>query len=97
MREAVGVLLEGTPSDVNVAGVREAIAAVPGVTAVHDLHVWSLTSGLNALSAHAVLAPGAAYDAVLRAVQARVTDGLNIHHTTIQVEPSGHAESEPHL
>lgn len=97
LREAVGVLLEGTPSDVNMASVREAIAGVPGVTAVHDLHVWTLTSGMNALSAHVVLASGAAYDEILAAVQARVTNGLNIHHTTIQVEPSGHAETEQHL
>ena len=97
LREAVGVLLEGTPSDVNVASVREAIAAVPGVTGVHDLHVWSLTSGMNALSAHAVLASGASYDEVLRAVQGRVTNGFNLEHVTIQVEPAGHEESEPHL
>jgi len=97
LREAVGVLLEGTPSDVNVASLREAIASVPGVAAVHDLHVWSLTSGVNAVSAHAVLAAGAAYDAVLRAVQARVTTDFNISHATIQVEPAGHQEREAHL
>ena len=97
LREAIGVLLEGTPSDVNVASLRAAIADVPGVTAVHDLHVWTLTSGLNAMSAHAVLAPGAAYDDVLRAAQARVTSGFKISHATIQVEPAGHAEAERHL
>lgn len=97
LREAVGVLLEGTPSDVNVASLRDAIARVAGVTAVHDLHVWSLTSGLNAMSAHAVLAAGAAYDDVLRAVQARITRDFNISHTTIQIEPAGHAEREAHL
>ena len=97
LREAVGVLLEGTPADVNLAGVREAIGAVPGVAAVHDLHVWTLTSGMNALSAHVVLTAGVSYDEVLRAVQARVTNGLNIHHATIQVEPLGHAENEAHL
>lgn len=97
LKEAVGVLLEGTPSDVNVASLREAIAAVPGVAAVHDLHVWSLTSGVNAVSAHAVLAAGAAHDDVLRAVQARVTTDFNISHATIQVEPAGHEEREAHL
>lgn len=97
LREAVGVLLEGTPSDLNVASLRAGIADVPGVTAVHDLHVWSLTSGLNAMSGHAVLAPGAAYDEVLRAVQARVISDFTISHATIQVEPIGHAENERHL
>lgn len=97
MREAVGVLLEGTPSDVNIAALRDGIAQVPGVMAVHDVHVWSLTSGLNAMSAHAVLAPGVSYDDVLRAAQAHVTSAFNISHATIQVEPVGHEERETHL
>lgn len=97
MREAVGVLLEGTPSDVSIAAVRDAIVQVPGVAAVHDVHVWTLTSGQNAMSAHAVLAAGAAYDDVLRNVQARVTGSFNIGHATIQVEPMGHEEREAHL
>ena len=65
--------------------------------AVHDLHVWSLTSGLNAMSAHAVLASGASHDDVLRAVQARVVTHFPIGHATIQLEPAGHAEQEQHL
>ena len=97
LREAVGVLLEGTPSDVNVASLRAAIAGVPGVTAVHDLHVWSLTSGINAMSAHAVLSAGASHDDVLRKAQTLVTSTFNITHTTIQVESAGHAEGEAHL
>ena len=97
LREAVGVLLEGTPSDVNVAGLRAAIAEVRGVAGVHDLHVWSLTSGLNAMSAHAVLSAGASHDEVLRAVQTLVTTTFNIRHATIQVESAGHEELEAHL
>jgi cobalt-zinc-cadmium efflux system protein len=64
---------------------------------VHDLHVWSLTSGLNAMSAHAVLTEGASFEHVLRAVQARVTTEFEISHATIQVEPPGHQERETHL
>ena len=97
LREATGVLLEGTPSTINLASLRETITAVPGVVAVHDLHVWSLTSGVNAMSAHAALAEGAAYDEVLRAIQALVTTAFDIHHATIQVEPPGHQERETHL
>ena len=97
LREAVGVLLEGTPSDVNLTSLRNTIAAVPGVAGVHDLHVWSLTSGINAMSAHAVLAPGASCDDVLRSVQTRVTTDFTIGHATIQVEPPGHEEQEAHL
>lgn len=97
LREAVGVLLEGTPSTINLASLRTAVAAVPGVASVHDLHVWSLTSGLNAMSAHAVLGDGASFDEVLRAIQARVTSEFEIGHATIQVEPAGHEERETHL
>src|SRR5207344_2401482 len=55
LREAVRILLEGTPADVNLAVLRDALEAVPGVSAVHDLHVWALTSGMNAMSLHAVI------------------------------------------
>jgi len=97
LRDAVGVLLESAPVGVDVAALRDAIGRVPGVSGVHDVHVWSLTSGMNAMSAHAVLAAGAAYDEVLRAVQARVLADFKVSHATIQVEPSGHAETEMHL
>ncbi|MGH9942317.1 MAG: cation diffusion facilitator family transporter [Pyrinomonadaceae bacterium] len=97
LRDAVGILLEGTPSDINLAAVREEIRSVPGVGGVHDLHVWSLTSGVNALSVHAVLADGAAHEDVLVAVQKRVTTQFKIAHATIQVEGKGCAASETHL
>ena len=97
LREAVGILLEGTPSDVNLASLREAISNAAGVAGVHDLHVWSLTSGLNAMSAHVVRSSGASHDDVLRTVQALVTSDFSISHTTIQVEAAGHREREAHL
>lgn len=97
LREAVGVLLEGTPSDINVAAVREAISKVSGVEGVHDLHVWTLTSGVNALSVHAILEDGATHDEVLIAVQKCVTSNFKITHATVQVERKGCAEWETHL
>jgi cobalt-zinc-cadmium efflux system protein len=96
LREAVGVLLEGTPADVNLAAVRATIAGVPGVADVHDLHAWSLTSGTNALSAHVVLAPSAVHGDVLRAVHAAVTGAHRIAHATLQLEPAGWARDETH-
>ena len=96
LREAVGVLLEGTPADVNLAAVRATIAGVPGVAGVHDLHAWSLTSGTNALSAHVILADGAAYADVLRAVHAAVTSAHPIAHATLQLEPPGWETGETH-
>ena len=97
LKEAVGVLLEGAPSDVNITALRDAIESVPGVASAHDLHVWTLTSGMNAMSAHVVLADGATHDNVLAAVRERVTSGFKIAHVTVQIEPAGFAEGETHL
>jgi cobalt-zinc-cadmium efflux system protein len=97
LREAVGVLLEGTPADVNLAALREAIAGVAGVDGVHDLHVWSLTSGVNAMSVHVVRAGTTPHDDILRAVQARVTSDFKVGHLTVQVESRGCEADEVHL
>jgi cobalt-zinc-cadmium efflux system protein len=97
LREAVGVLLEGTPADVDLARVREMLASTPGVESVHDLHVWSLTSGNNALSAHVVLAEGAVSADVLSAVHACATGQFGILHVTVQVEPPRWEGNEMHL
>ena len=86
LRDAVGVLLEGTPTDVNLATLREAIGSVNGVADVHDLHVWSLTSGVNAMSVHTVLA-----------VQRKVKSDFKIAHATVQVECQGCLLDETHL
>ena len=97
LRDAVGVLLEGTPTDVNLATLREAIGSVNGVAEVHDLHVWSLTSGVNAMSVHTVLADHGLHDEVLAAVQRKVTSEFKIAHATVQVECKGCSLYETHL
>jgi cobalt-zinc-cadmium efflux system protein len=97
LRDAVGVLLEGAPTDVNLAAMREALGNVAGVASVHDLHVWSLTSGVNAMSVHAVLADHALHDEVLASVQRKVTSEFKIAHATVQVECRGCAAYETHL
>ena len=97
LRDAVGVLLEGTPHDVNLAALRESIQTVEGVADVHDLHVWSLTSGMNAMSVHAVLADHSLHDEVLAAVQKKVTSEFKIAHATVQVECKGCSAFETHL
>ena len=86
LKEALQVLLEGTPSEVDLPALRVAMEGVPGVKAVHDLHVWTLTSGLHALSAHAILQEGAAHGPVLSALRSRVVDGFPISHVTVQLE-----------
>ena len=97
LRDAVGVLLEGTPNDVNLTALRESIRTVEGVADVHDLHVWSLTSGINAMSVHAVLADHSLHDEVLAAVQKKVTSEFKIAHATVQVECKGCTAFETHL
>ena len=86
MLQAVDVLLEGTPSDVNIADVRYSLENVPGVSAVHDLHVWSLTSGVNALSVHLNIAGSIQEQGVLQAAQRLLDEKFHIEHTTIQIE-----------
>jgi len=97
LSDVVGILLEGTPKDVDLALLRREVEALRGVAAAHDLHAWTLTSGMNAMSLHVVLADGALHDEVLRAVQMRITDGFGIAHVTVQVEPPGVADCEAHL
>ena len=96
LREAVGVLLEGTPQDVDLEALRTALAALPGVTGVHDLHVWSITSGMNALSVHVVVANERPPSEMLQAVHRRVAD-FAIAHATVQLEPQGWEQQETHL
>ncbi|MBC3538360.1 cation diffusion facilitator family transporter [Rufibacter sediminis] len=97
LKDAVSVLLEGTPADVNLGSLREAMVKLPGVADVHDLHVWSLTTGVNAMSAHVVLHEKAAPSEVLKRVNDQVKESFKISHTTIQLESPGFQEQETHL
>jgi cobalt-zinc-cadmium efflux system protein len=86
LREALHVLLEGAPRGVDLVALRAAMESVPGVKRVHDLHVWSLTSGLHALSAHAIVAESAPREQVLEQLRQRVTSDFAIQHVTVQLE-----------
>ena len=97
LKDAVGVLLEGTPSDVNIAILRDRLSSADGVAGIHDLHVWSLTSGVNALSVHAVLADTSQHDEILERLQAVCKKDFRISHTTIQTERIGCADHETHF
>jgi cobalt-zinc-cadmium efflux system protein len=83
--ESVAVLMEGAPGSIDVDAVQAAIAAVPGVIAVHDLHVWTITSGFVALSAHATVTSGCDDDVLWR-IRERLGDRFGIAHSTIQIE-----------
>lgn len=97
LKDAVGILLEGTPSDVNLPTVREAMTQIPGVIEVHDLHVWTLTSGVNAMSAHVVVTDLTTQTTVLSALHDTLTKSHRIAHVTIQIEQVGWRECESHL
>ena len=95
VRDAVHILLEGAPPDLDVALLIERVGAIEGVAGVHDLHAWILTSGYAALSAHVVCAHGEERDLLLARVNRLLREEFGITHTTIQLEPEsppGHAE-----
>jgi cobalt-zinc-cadmium efflux system protein len=89
LRESIDVLMEGTPAAVDPEAVRRSLLAVAGVEAIHDFHVWSITSGFVALSAHLVVPVTAAPDDVLRAAEARLAQEFGIRHSTLQLDIGG--------
>lgn len=97
LKEAVNVLLEGTPKDVDIHKLRQSLEEVPGVKDVHDLHVWSLTSSVNAMSAHIVRDTGTAQNPLLKTLTEVTTANFKISHTTFQIEEEGYEEREMHL
>jgi cobalt-zinc-cadmium efflux system protein len=86
LREAVDVLLEATPRGIDLDDVRAHILDADGVADVHDLHAWTITSGVNVLSAHVVLEPGAEGAAVLDELCGCLSGDFDIEHSTFQLE-----------
>lgn len=86
LRETGNVLMEGAPAHAKVPEVRAALMAIPGVQGVHDLHVWSITSGRTALTAHLALGAEVARDPVLRDARALLQERFRIDHVTLQLE-----------
>jgi cobalt-zinc-cadmium efflux system protein len=98
LRDAVRILLEAAPKDLDVAQVRAHLTGVAGVLDVHDVHVWTITSGVPALTAHVVV-DSATLDAcgpesMLDQLQECARDCFEIDHTTFQLEPADHAAHE---
>jgi cobalt-zinc-cadmium efflux system protein len=98
LRAAVDVLLEATPKGVDLDEIRRHIMQVSHVHDVHDLHAWTLTSGMPVLSAHVVVDKGCFADGhapqLLDALQACVAGHFDVEHSTFQLEPATHAEHE---
>ncbi|MEX2534305.1 MAG: cation diffusion facilitator family transporter [Trueperaceae bacterium] len=86
LKETVNVLLEGAPGHIDVDAVRARILGCSGVDAVHDLHVWTITSGMPALSAHVVVRNEHFRQETLRRVRVCLQDNFGIDHVTIQLE-----------
>jgi cobalt-zinc-cadmium efflux system protein len=97
VREAVDVLMEAVPAHVDIDRLRSALERVPGTDEVHDLHVWSLTSGRYALSAHAVVDAGmhGDDDRILAAMADVCAREFSIDHVTIQIEHESRRAAEP--
>jgi cobalt-zinc-cadmium efflux system protein len=95
VREAVDVLMEAVPAHVDVDRLERALAAVEGVEEVHDLHVWTLTTGRYALSAHVVARNLVGDDSLLASMTEVCRCDFQIEHTTIQVEHESRRRAEP--
>ena len=85
VKESTDVLLEAAPAHIALSDVHDRIASIPGVASVHDLHVWTVTSGVIAMSGHLVVQNPADNQRVLEAVQACLGD-MGIRHVTVQME-----------
>ncbi|MBC7725601.1 MAG: cation transporter [Burkholderiaceae bacterium] len=100
IREALGVLAESTPRGTDVALIRNHVSATAGVVGVHDVHVWSITPGVNVFSAHVVVEPaifaGGSTGRLLDELGACLADHFDVAHSTFQLEPAEHAAHEEH-
>ena len=86
IREATNVLLEGTPAHINLVAVEDAILETEGVSNVHDLHVWTITSGREALSAHVIHAQAISQPNLLKELRTKLHDRFGVDHLTLQME-----------
>ena len=86
LREATDALLEATPKGIDMDRVRQHILDAPGVIDCHDLHAWTITSGMNVVSAHVIVADGADPAMTLNALCECLSDDFDIEHSTFQLE-----------
>lgn len=100
LREVVDVLLEATPRGLDVEALRAHMLAVPGVTEVHDVHAWTITSGVPAFSAHVTIADESwterGYHAILDELKACLMTHFDLAHSTLQLEPVSHELARTH-
>ena len=92
LKEATGVLMEGAPAHIDVEEVHGALVQLPGVIEVHDLHVWTITSGMESISAHVVVEDRRFDCEVLGEIRSTLHERFGIHHITVQMETAAFVE-----
>lgn len=93
LNQAIHILLEGTPEHVDLKKLEDAMLRVKGVKTIHDLHVWTITSGVDSLSAHVIIEDANQSDRILKELQKIFEDDFKISHTTVQLEADACKES----
>lgn len=96
LSECVNILLEGVPANIDLNEVRTSITSHPLVKEVHDLHVWTVTSGVPALSAHVVMKEGSDSALVLKELECMFKEKFKIEHVTLQIEPASFHHHSDH-
>jgi cobalt-zinc-cadmium efflux system protein len=89
LRDSLQILLEGSPPGTDVAQVGRAMCSAPGVIEVHDLHVWTITSGFPSLAAHVLVSRDTDCHATRRELEAMLHQRFGLDHTTLQVDHEG--------
>lgn len=97
IRDSTNVLLEGTPAHINLAAVEDVILTTAGVHDVHDLHVWTITSGREALSAHVIHLTGISQSELLKELRTKLSTRFGVDHLTIQMETSDFEDETFHF
>jgi cobalt-zinc-cadmium efflux system protein len=87
IEKSIHILMEGVPANISPEEIKNAILEIKGVTGVFDLHIWTITSGMNAISAHVVIIDRNRSDAILQEINAVLEKKFKINHATIQIEP----------
>jgi cobalt-zinc-cadmium efflux system protein len=90
LREVLHVIMEGVPRNIDLPEIGRALAAVPGVQSVHDLHIWTLSSGMVALSAHIMVENLSGWEDILDKLRGLLHDHYSIEHVTLQPELTTH-------
>jgi cobalt-zinc-cadmium efflux system protein len=94
LKSTLHILMEGTPAEVSFGEVKQVLEGIDGVINVHDLHIWTITSGLDALSCHLLIADDQDSQTILQQAIHRIEDRFHISHSTIQIENSTNTHSE---